>query len=107
MLRYLFFSYTIHYDWVSLRKTSSPRKALVIPDSDHLGIKTMNRAPSTKNQHRNVICQDAADGTGDLIVPLPDDLLSEMGLVIGGTLTVEKQPDGTLTLTKTTQATQG
>jgi hypothetical protein len=49
----------------------------------------MNRAPGTENQCWTVTCQDAADGTGDMIVPLPDDLLSEIGLVIGDTLTVE------------------
>lgn len=75
--------------------------------SGHLGIKTMNRAPGTKNQRWTVTCQDASDDTGDLIVSLPDELLSEIGLVMGDTLTVEKQPDGTLTLTKTTQTTQG
>ena len=63
----------------------------------------MNRVPGTENQRWTVTCQDAADGTGDMIVPLPDDLLSEIGLVIGDTLTVEKQPDGSLTLTKTSQ----
>ncbi|WLH26797.1 hypothetical protein PSH76_13575 [Pseudomonas sp. FP215] len=34
-----------------------------------------------------------------MIVLLPDELLNEIGLVIGDTLTVEKQPDGTITLT--------
>ena len=63
----------------------------------------MNHVPGTENQRWTVTCQDAADGTGDMIVPLPDDLLSEIGLVIGDTLTVEKQPDGSLTLTKTSQ----
>ena len=67
----------------------------------------MNRAPGTENQRWTVTCQDAADSTGDMIVPLPDDLLSQMGLVIGDTLTVEKQPDGSLTLTKMSQAAQG
>ncbi|NNA01292.1 AbrB/MazE/SpoVT family DNA-binding domain-containing protein [Pseudomonas lundensis] len=63
----------------------------------------MNPVPGTENQRWTVTCQDAADGTGDMIVPLPDDLLSEIGLVIGDTLTVERQPDGSLTLTKTSQ----
>ena len=56
----------------------------------------MNRVPGTENQRWTVTCQDAADDTGDMIVPLPDDLLSQMGLVIGDTLAVEKQPDGSL-----------
>ena len=67
----------------------------------------MNATPGTANQRWTVTCQDAADGTGDMIVPLPGDLLSQMGLVIGDTLTVEKQPDGSLTLTNISQATQG
>ena len=48
----------------------------------------MNRVPGTENQRWTVTCQDAADGTGDMIVPLPDDMLGEIGLVIGDTLTV-------------------
>ena len=67
----------------------------------------MNPAPGTENQRWTVTCQDAADSTGDMIVPLPDDLLNEIGLVIGDTLTVEKQPDGSLTLTRTSQAAHG
>ena len=63
----------------------------------------MNPTHDLKSKRWTVTCQDAADDTGDMIVPLPDDLLSEIGLVIGGTLTVEKQPDGSLTLTKTSQ----
>ena len=59
----------------------------------------MNHVPGTENQRWTVTCQDAADGTGDMIMPLPDDLLSEIGLVTGDTLTVEKQPDGSLTPT--------
>ena len=67
----------------------------------------MNHVPGTENQRWTVTCQDAADSTGDMIVPLPDDLLNEIGLVIGDTLTVEKQPDGSLTLTRTSQAAHG
>ena len=59
----------------------------------------MSRVPGTENQRWTVTCQDAADGTGDMIVLLPDDLLSELDLVMGDTLTVKKQPDGTITLT--------
>ena len=63
----------------------------------------MNRVLGTENQRWTVTCQDAADDTGDMIVPLPDDLLSQMGLVAGDTLIIENQPDGSLTLTKTSQ----
>lgn len=59
----------------------------------------MDRTPGNENQRWIVTCQDAADGSGDMIVLLPDELLNEIGLVIGDTLTVEKQPDGTITLT--------
>ncbi|WP_278938462.1 AbrB/MazE/SpoVT family DNA-binding domain-containing protein [Pseudomonas helleri] len=59
----------------------------------------MNHVPGTENQRWTVTCQDAADGTGDMIVPLPDDLLSEIGLVIGDALTVEIKADGTIMLT--------
>ena len=67
----------------------------------------MNPTHDLKSKRWTVTCQDAADDTGDMIVPLPDDLLSQMGLVIGDTLTVEKQPDGSFTLTNISQATQG
>ncbi|WP_413052014.1 AbrB/MazE/SpoVT family DNA-binding domain-containing protein [Pseudomonas bubulae] len=63
----------------------------------------MNPTHDLKSKRWTVTCQDVAD----MIVPLPDDLLSQMGLVIGDTLTVEKQPDGSLTLTNISQATQG
>ncbi|KAA0952600.1 AbrB/MazE/SpoVT family DNA-binding domain-containing protein [Pseudomonas sp. ANT_H12B] len=59
----------------------------------------MNPTPSSENNPWIVTCQDAADGTGDLIVPLPDDLLAAIGLAIGDKLDMEKQPDGTITLT--------
>lgn len=63
----------------------------------------MNPTHDLKSKRWTVTCQDAAD----MIVPLPDDLLNEIGLVIGDTLTVEKQPDGSLTLTRTSQAAHG
>ena len=65
----------------------------------------MSRVSGTENQRWTLTCQDAADGTGtgtgtgDKIVPLPDGLLSELDIVMGDTLTVKKQPDGTITLT--------
>lgn len=59
----------------------------------------MNPTPSSENKRWIVTCQDAADGTGDLIVPLPDDLLAAIGLTSGDKLDMEKQPYGTITLT--------
>ncbi|MCF3194401.1 AbrB/MazE/SpoVT family DNA-binding domain-containing protein [Pseudomonas bubulae] len=67
----------------------------------------MNPTHDLKSKGWTVTCQDAADGTGDMIVPFSDDLLSQMGLVTGDTLIIENQPDGSLTLTKTYQAIQG
>ena len=50
----------------------------------------MNAAPGTANQRWTVTCQDAGDGSGDLIVPLPADLKSDMGLAVGDTLNIIK-----------------
>lgn len=46
------------------------------------------------------VCQDAGDGSGDLIVDLPPDLLAEMGWKTGDTLNFDILPDGTITLSK-------
>ncbi|MGF6329342.1 hypothetical protein ABH909_002220 [Pseudomonas sp. BS3782 TE3695] len=35
------------------------------------------------------VCQDPEDGSGDLIVDLPSELLEEMGLVTGDELDIE------------------
>jgi hypothetical protein len=34
-------------------------------------------------------CQDTADGSGNVIVDLPPELLSSLGLVLGDELTIE------------------
>ena len=39
-----------------------------------------------------MVCQDAGDGSGDLIVELPDDLLQAAGLSEGDTLEIEADP---------------
>ncbi|PKH39783.1 AbrB family transcriptional regulator [Pseudomonas sp. 43NM1] len=49
-------------------------------------------------QRWNVKCQDPKDGTGDVIVDLPSDLLVSMGLIIGDELTIEVV-DGAIVLT--------
>nr|WP_097305228.1 AbrB/MazE/SpoVT family DNA-binding domain-containing protein [Pseudomonas chlororaphis] len=36
-----------------------------------------------------VKCQDPGDGSGDVIIDLPDDILERMGLNIGDFLTIE------------------
>ncbi len=43
----------------------------------------------TETQRWIVKCQDPADGTGDVIIDLPPDLLVSLGLGIGDVLTVE------------------
>lgn len=47
-----------------------------------------------------VKCQDAADGSGDLIVDLPPELLLKMGLSPGDELTIEVL-DGVIVLKPT------
>jgi antitoxin ChpS len=44
-----------------------------------------------------VKCQDTADGTGDVIVDLPPELLVTLGLSLGDELTIEVL-DGTIVL---------
>jgi antitoxin ChpS len=43
-------------------------------------------------------CQDAEDGSGDLIVDIPPELMSKMGLSPGDELTIEVV-DGMIVLT--------
>ena len=42
-----------------------------------------------KAQRWTVKCQDPADGSGDVIVDLPPDLVADLGLNIGDVFTVE------------------
>ncbi|WP_310403141.1 AbrB/MazE/SpoVT family DNA-binding domain-containing protein [Pseudomonas koreensis] len=44
-------------------------------------------------------CQDAGDGTGDVIVTLPPDFIAQMGLKIGDELNLEVV-DGVIVLTQ-------
>lgn len=37
-------------------------------------------------------CRDAGDGSGDVILELPDDLLKAAGLTVGDPLTLEPDP---------------
>lgn len=64
----------------------------------------MNHAPGTEIKRWTVTCQSSADGTGELIVPLPADLLTQMGLAEGDTLYIIEAYAGThrsLVLSKT------
>jgi antitoxin ChpS len=54
----------------------------------------------TDTQSWTVKCQDPADGSGDVIVDLPSDLVTALGLKEGDTLTIEKI-DGVIVLKPT------
>ena len=43
----------------------------------------------TEAQSWTVKCQDPADGSGDVIIDMPLDLLATLGLSIGDVLTIE------------------
>lgn len=51
----------------------------------------------TDTQSWTVKCQDPADGSGDVIVDLPSDLVTALGLGEGSVLTIEKI-DGVIVL---------
>ncbi|MBJ2287707.1 AbrB/MazE/SpoVT family DNA-binding domain-containing protein [Pseudomonas sp. MF6755] len=52
----------------------------------------------TEAQSWTVKCQDPADGSGDVIIDMPPDLLATLGLSIGDVLTIEVI-GGTIVLT--------
>ncbi|WP_371318443.1 AbrB/MazE/SpoVT family DNA-binding domain-containing protein [Pseudomonas sp. PDM30] len=52
----------------------------------------------TEDQRWTVQCQDPADGSGDVIIDLPPDLLASLVLGIGDVLTIEVI-DGAIVLT--------
>jgi len=52
----------------------------------------------TEAQRWTVKSQDPADGSGDVIIDLPPDLLASLGLSIGDVLTIEVI-DGAIVLT--------
>ena len=56
---------------------------------------TMNKA-----QRWTVKCQNPADGSGDVVVDLPRDLVADLGLSIGDVLTIEVI-DGAIVLKST------
>lgn len=41
-----------------------------------------------------VVCQDAGDGSGDIIVELPSELLEKLGWSLGDELTIERNEEG-------------
>jgi len=44
---------------------------------------------ATKSESWRVVCQDPADGSGDVIVELPPELLEQLGWGLGDELSVE------------------
>ena len=46
---------------------------------------------------RTVICQDPGDGSGDVIIDLPPDVLAELNVGLGDLLTIERV-DGSIVL---------
>lgn len=55
----------------------------------------------SKSKRWTSICQDPGDGSGDLIVDLPPELLDEMGLATGDELDIEVA-DGVINLSPKT-----
>ncbi|WP_095128401.1 AbrB/MazE/SpoVT family DNA-binding domain-containing protein [Pseudomonas sp. Irchel s3h14] len=51
----------------------------------------------SENERWTVKCQATADGTGDVIVDLPPELLARLGLGLGDELTIE-MVDGAIVL---------
>ena len=43
----------------------------------------------TQSARTTVKCQDPGDGSGDVIVELPPDILKEMNLAVGDKLSIE------------------
>nr|WP_041015558.1 MULTISPECIES: AbrB/MazE/SpoVT family DNA-binding domain-containing protein [Pseudomonadaceae] len=48
---------------------------------------------ATKSDRWQVVCQDPGDGSGDLMVELPSELLEALGWVQGDDLIIEKDQD--------------
>lgn len=53
-----------------------------------------------------VKCQDPEDGTGDLIIDIPDEMLHAIGVVVGDELSIEVV-DGVILLRQLSSATPG
>lgn len=47
----------------------------------------------TESQRWVVKCQNTADGSGDVIVDLPPELVMQLGLGVGSELAIEKVDD--------------
>lgn len=51
-------------------------------------------------------CQDPKDGTGDLMIDIPDEMLQAIGVVVGDELSIEVV-DGVILLRPLSSATPG
>lgn len=72
---------------------------LGIPDDDEaLREILVKYLPGAKSRVWRVTCVDAGDGSGDSIVPLPSELLAQLGWAIGAELSIERADDGSLVL---------
>jgi bifunctional DNA-binding transcriptional regulator/antitoxin component of YhaV-PrlF toxin-antitoxin module len=47
-----------------------------------------------------VTLEDAEDGSGDLMLPIPDEIMASLGLKIGDSITWDMQPDGSVIMAK-------
>ncbi|QAY84025.1 AbrB/MazE/SpoVT family DNA-binding domain-containing protein [Pseudomonas arsenicoxydans] len=56
----------------------------------------------TEAQRWTVKCQDPADGSGDVVIDLPPELLDSLGLNIGDVLTIEVIGDAIVLTPKST-----
>ncbi|MCH2338565.1 MAG: AbrB/MazE/SpoVT family DNA-binding domain-containing protein [Pseudomonas sp.] len=48
---------------------------------------------TTTSESWRVVCQDPGDGSGDVIVELPSELLEQLGWGLGDELTVEAEEE--------------
>ena len=49
---------------------------------------------TTTSESWRVVCQDPGDGSGDVIVELPSELLEKLGWALGDELAIEKVEEG-------------
>lgn len=57
-------------------------------------------AQSEPKKSWRVVCEDAADGSGDVIISLPDELCAALGWTVGDTLEIQPGHDNSWVLTR-------
>ena len=55
---------------------------------------------TSKKTMWHTVCQDAGDGSGDLVIELPEDLLADLGWKTGDTLSFDIKADRSIVLSK-------